>query len=273
MKNLHDIIRMLAALFLLAAGASCSEEPEPAAPAEVRVTFTATLPAEVRSRTFGDGAQANTLTVGVFNADRTRELQRTTLPIDGGTCDVSLALAREQTYNFIFWAQSGDCTLYDISDLTAVTMGDDAGADRTLAEAERTDAFCGVVADLTVSAETTSREVRLTRPLAQVSVGTLGHGAPARFTAQDAPDTFHPFTGEVSGSRTFRWNFAEASAERFEVEGCSYTYLALGYLFAPHGAAVSASCTVELPEAGTSKSFEAELQANHKTHIAGAFTD
>ena len=271
MKKLNDTLHMLAALLLLAAGVSCSEEPAPE-PAEVRVTFTATLPAELRSRAFGGGELANTLTVGLFNADLTRELKRMSCPISGGVCDVSLPLTRKQTYNIVFWAQNEACTLYDTGDLTAVVMAD-TPAERTLASAERTDAFCGVVRDFTASAEVTEREVRLTRPLAQVNVGTLGHGAPAHFTAQGVPDTFHPFTGETSGSRTFRWSFAEASAERFEVEGCSYTYLALGYLFAPQGAAAATSCTVELPGTGVSKHFEAQLQANHKTHIAGAFTD
>lgn len=82
---------------------------------------------------------------------------------------INLRLMRRQTYNIVFWAQNADCTAYDTDDLTMVEVSYDDAANND----ELRDAFCHTET-FTVTSDDT-REVVLTRPLAQINVGTAGY--------------------------------------------------------------------------------------------------
>lgn len=68
MKNLLHNIQILAMLALTMAGIqSCSDDLHDVG--DVQVSFTATLPTDIRTRSFGKAEQVNTLVVGIFKRE------------------------------------------------------------------------------------------------------------------------------------------------------------------------------------------------------------
>ena len=285
MKNLLHNIQILVMLALTMAGIqSCSNDLHDVG--DVQVSFTATLPTDIRTRSFGKAEQVNTLVVGIFKkgvADVPNnsggswnyyEIARQSFPINGTSVNVQLTLAQEQTYSFVFWAYhyDGNQSIYDIDDLTAIEMNTLPNP-TTFAQAEAADAFFATMKDITITGDC-SYPVELVRPLAQINVGTTGTSMQATFTASGAPNTFHPFTNTVSGAAEFTWNFSETTTETFSADGAEYNYLAMGYVFAPT-TATNISAGLTLTDGGTNKTVEfplVEIGANQRSNIAGNFT-
>ena len=271
MKNLLHNIQILAMLALTMAGIqSCSNDLHDVG--DVQVSFTATLPTDIRTRSFGKAEQVNTLVVGIFK--KGYEIDRQSFPINGTSVDMQLTLAQEQTYSFVFWAYYYDDnqSIYDIDDLTAIEMNTLPNP-TTFAQAEAADAFFATMKDITITGDC-SYPVELVRPLAQINVGTTGTPMQATFTASGAPNTFHPFTNTVSGAAEFTWNFSETTSETFSADGAEYNYLAMGYVFAPT-TATNISAGLTLTDGGTNKTVEfplVEIGANQRSNIAGNFT-
>ena len=179
MKNLLHNIQILAMLALTMIGIqSCSDELHDVG--DVQVSFTATLPTDTRTRSFGKAEQVNTLVVGIFN-ERNTEIGRKEFAIYGTSIDVSLTLAQEQTYSFIFWAYDSNHNIYNIDDLTAIEMNALPNP-ITFTQAEAADAFFATMGDITITGDC-SYPVELVRPLAQINVGTIGTPMQASFTA------------------------------------------------------------------------------------------
>ena len=283
MKNLLHNISILAVLALMMVGIqSCSDDWQEVG--DVRVSFTATLPTDTRTRSFGKAEQVNTLVVGIFKkgvADvhtnsssnwSYHEIDRKSFPIYDTSADVQLTLAQEQTYSFIFWAYDSNQNIYNIDDLTAIEMNALPNP-ITFTQAEAADAFFATMGDITITGDC-SYPVELVRPLVQINVGTIGTPMQASFTAKDVPDTFHPFTNTVSGSAEFTWDFSDTTTETFSADGTEYNYLAMGYVFAPT-TATNISAGLTLTDGGTSKTVEfpqVEIEANQRSNIAGNFT-
>lgn len=283
MKNLLHNIQILAMLALTMIGIqSCSDELHDVG--DVQVSFTATLPTDIRTRSFGKAEQVNTLVVGIFKkgvADvhnnsggswNYYEIDRQSFPINDTSIDVQLTLAQEQTYSFVFWACDGNQNIYDIDDLTAIEMNTLPNP-ITFSEAEAADAFFATMEDITITGDC-SYPVELVRPLAQINVGTTGTPMQATFTASGAPKTFHPFTNTVSGAAEFTWNINETTTETFSADDTEYNYLAMGYVFAPT-TATNISAKLTLTDGNNSKMVEfpqVEIEANQRSNIAGNFT-
>lgn len=285
MKNLLHNISILAMLALTMIGIqSCSDDWHDVG--DVQVSFTATLPTDIRTRSFGKAEQVNTLVVGIFKkgvADvhtnsggswNYYEIDRQSFPINGTSIDVQLTLAQEQTYSFVFWAYyyDGNQSIYDITKLTAIEMNG-LPAPITFTQAEAADAFFAIMEDITITGDC-SYPVELVRPLAQINVGTTGTPMQATFTASGAPKTFHPFTNTVSGNAEFTWNFNDTTTETFSADGTEYNYLAMGYVFAPT-TATNISAELTLTDGNNSKTVEfpqVEIEANQRSNIAGNFT-
>ena len=283
MKNLLHNIQILAMLALTMIGIqSCSDELHDVG--DVQVSFTATLPTDIRTRSFGKAEQVNTLVVGIFKkgvADvhnnsggswNYYEIDRQSFPINDTSIDVQLTLAQEQTYSFVFWACDGNQNIYNIDDLTAIEMNTLPNP-ITFSEAEAADAFFATMEDITITGDC-SYPVELVRPLAQINVGTTGTPMQATFTASGAPKTFHPFTNTVSGAAEFSWNINETTTETFSADGTEYNYLAMGYVFAPT-TATNISAKLTLTDGNNSKMVEfpqVEIEANQRSNIAGNFT-
>ena len=283
MKNLLHNIQILMMLAIMVVGIqSCSDDLHDVG--DVEVNFTAMLPTDTRTRSFGKAEQVNTLVVGIFKKgfsdEHTNsggswsyyEIDRKFFPISGTSIDVSLSLAQNQTYSFVFWAYDSSQNIYDIDDLTAVKMNTLPNP-ITFSEAEASDAFFATEKDITVTGSS-SYPIELVRPLAQINVGTTGVPMQASFTAKSAPDTFHPFANTVSGETDFIWNFSDTTTETFSADGTAYNYLAMGYLFAPT-TAMQIAAKLTLTDGENSKTVEfpkVEIEANQRSNIAGGFT-
>ena len=285
MKNLLHNISILAMLALTMVGIqSCSDDLHDVG--DVQVSFTATLPTDTRTRSFGKAEQVNTLEVGIFKkgvADGHNnsggswsyyEIDRQSFPINGTSIDVQLTLAQEQTYSFVFWAYyyDGNQSIYDITKLTAIEMNS-LPDPITFTQAEAADAFFATMEDITITGDC-SYPIELVRPLAQINVGTTGTPMQATFTAKAVPNTFYPFTNTVSGNAEFTWNFNDTTTETFSADGTEYNYLAMGYVFAPT-TATNISAKLTLTDGNNSKTVEfpqVEIEANQRSNIAGNFT-
>lgn len=285
MKNLLHNIQILAMLALTMVGIqSCSDDLYDVG--DVQVNFTATLPTDTRTRSFGKAEQVNTLVVGVFKKGVSDvhtnsggswnyyEIDRQSFPINGTSIDVQLTLAQEQTYSFVFWAYyyDGNQSIYDITKLTAIEMNG-LPDPITFTQAEAADAFFATMEDITITGDC-SYPVELVRPLAQINVGTTGTPMQATFKAKAVPDTFHPFTNTVSGETDYTWNFSETTTETFSADGTEFNYLAMGYVFAPT-IATKISAELTLTEGDNSKAVvfqQVEIKANNRSNIAGNIT-
>ena len=283
MKNLLHNISIMTVLTLMMVGIqSCSDDWQKVG--DVQVSFTAILPTDTRTRSFGKAEQVNTLVVGIFKkgvADvhtnsssnwSYHEIDRKSFPIYDTSADVQLTLAQEQTYSFIFWTYDGNQNIYNIDDLTAIEMNALPNP-ITFTQAEAADAFFATMGDITITGDC-SYPVELVRPLVQINVGTIGTPMQASFTAKDVPDTFHPFTNTVSGSAEFTWDFSDTTTETFSADGTAYNYLAMGYLFAPT-TAIQIAAELTLTDGENSKTVafpKVEIEANQRSNIAGGFT-
>lgn len=237
----------------------------------VEVNFTAILPMDARTRSFGEAEQINTLVVGVFDNENI-EIYRESFPINDTSAEVKLALALNQTYNFVFWAYDDNQNIYNMDNLTAIKMNT-LTAPITFEQAEAADAFYAIQQDVTITGDRTC-PIELIRPLAQINVGTMGKNMMGAFTAKSTPDTFYPFTNTVSGESDFTWTFGDTTTETFSVDGKIYNYLAMGYVFAPVTPS-EISTELTLNDAGKSLTIEfpkVVIEANSRSNIVGIFT-
>ena len=301
MKILSDNILLVLLLILTGLGTiSCSEDMEEVND-DVQVTFTASIKEDVLTRTHAFGKELNVdrLVVGVFDVGLTRQVYRDTFLVNGSSVDIPLSLPKNQAYRFVFWAYNSTCDLYDTKDLRAIKMimkkeEDGEPVTTTFKEVEKADAFFAIFPKddeetgenhgyMVASENAEIPTIELHRPLAQINVGTSGTAVPASFTVENAATRFHPFDGTLSEEEDFTWTFAETTTESFSVKVTetqynAYSYLALGYLFAPLGEKTEAAkktCQLELTE--TDKEIppfqDAELHANHRSNIVGSFTE
>lgn len=272
MKNLlHNILVGMTLALFMASIQSCANDSEEMNLSEV--SFTATLPVDAHSRSFGKAKQVNTLVVGVFNEDQ-EEIDRYFLDINGTSIHFSIALAQHQTYNLIFWAYDDcqDIEIYDIEYLTAIRMNA-LPASITFSQAEAMDAFFATHKNMTVTSDK-SYTIELVRPLAQINVGTTGIPMQASFTAKAVPYIFYPFSNTVAGTTDFTWDFSETTAETFSADGKKYNYLAMGYVFAPTSV-IPIATELILTDGEQSLAMEfpqVEIEANKRSNIAGRFT-
>ena len=283
MKNLlHNIQKLMMLALMMVGLQSCSDDLQEMG--DVEVSFTATLPTDTRTRSFGKAEQVNTLLVGIFKKgvsdEHTNsggswsyyEIDRKFFPISGTSIDVNLSLAQNQIYSFVFWAYDSNRNIYDIDDLTAIKMNTLPNP-ITFSEAEASEAFFATEEDIIITGSS-SYSIELVRPLAQINVGTTGTKMQATFKAKAVPDTFYPFTNTVSGASDYTWNFSETTAETFSADGTEYNYLAMGYVFAPT-TATKISAELTLKDGNASKTVEftqVEIEANQRSNIAGNFT-
>ena len=174
--NKSLLFSMFAATGMLLA-TSCSNDELNAVQSsdEAQVSFALGLEGAIGSRAISDGSGADKLVYAVYKVNAktgATELQN----VEGSTNgqfvktdfksgdNVSVTLAKGQTYQVAFWAQDGDCKAYNTSDLTNVTV-DYTGVNND----ELRDAFYKTI-EFTVSGNKTI-DVVLKRPFAQINVG------------------------------------------------------------------------------------------------------
>lgn len=238
----------------------------------VNVTFTTMFPAEVRANSYGNATQIDSLVVGIYDANK-NEIGRRQFHVPGLVMTIPLQLAQDQTYNFIFWAYSSSCDVYDISDLTHITMGS-YGDTTTFSKVDAADVFYAVKENVTVNNNITDYPVDLFRPLTQINVGTTSNREKATLTIKNAPNTFLPFLDSVGGSQDFVFNFTDTLSGTFDIGATSYPYMAMGYLFAPNDTISVSGNMVVTDTLGQTELYDfpnITLNANSRSNIVGGF--
>ena len=210
----------LLAAFIMLFVTSCSNDELNSAQSgdEAQVTFSLGLEGGIGSRTISDGKKINKLVYAVYKLDaKTNKpvLQKvtgsnensqfvTTGEFQNLTQQVSVTLAKGQTYQVAFWAQHESCGAYNTDDLTNVTISyDDLNNDETR------DAFFKME-EFEVSGNHTI-DVVLKRPFAQINVGVtdtdwtdaVNSGIEIKNSSvkiKNVADQINLLTGEVSAS-------------------------------------------------------------------------
>lgn len=280
--------RYLLSTFTIAAAAllvtSCNDEMDNGLKTgdEGTVTFTAQLPSEMGTRAFADGLTAKHLQYAVYEAG-----QSTPLPVFGDETTVvgeaemnnlkqtvSLKLTTGKTYDVIFWADATTDSPYTFNPASQEVSVDYSKVNNN---SDNCDAFFKKET-ITVSGNQ-SVDVKLTRPFAQVNIGTDDFDA-AKASGLEVTQTevvakafatLNLATGEVAdeADRTFTMKaIPTASDGEFPVAG-GYKYLSMDYLLV---GADKATVDVAFNYGGPqSRTFtNVPMQRNYRTNIYGS---
>ena len=291
----------LAAIAAITGLASCSNEDTPApASSDGMTTFNLTIPAETLTR-YGEGELAKSLKIAVYEACAEGEAPLmsnfdgddagiviaanpfTTTGSNGLLqATVQLQLIKNKSYDIVFWAQSADCTAYTY-DATSRTIS--VSYDNMEAYDENRDAFYSSLSSYVSTG--TGATVTLTRPFAQINVGTSDYAAYTAaggsktdtfgMTVTGVSDLLNLSTGEISASADnlkATVTPAAPSDEAFPVNASDLTYLAMGYVLVGSHEQPKATLDVTL-NAGTDGSAVSEYsnvpaQRDYRTNIYGA---
>ena len=292
-------LKTLAAAALTILAASCAKEQLAENGGQAGVSFTVEVPGAPATKAIGDGTTAKTLYYQVF--DKQGEpisklgAQTTTFGVDG-KAKVNFQLVKDQTYNFIFWAQTNESGYYTIGgteeekDLRTIT----ANYDGKKANDENFDAFFAVEKALKISGPVT-KNITLKRPFAQINIGTKGTitageafrdivftGAKSTVTVTDVPTVFSPLAtadAQLGTPATVTFDTANAPEGDIKVNDVNYKYLAMNYVFASETGAVTdiaATLTVEdknvplnVPNAPIKRNWRTNIVGNLLTAEAG----
>lgn len=280
--------RYLLSTFTIAAAAllvtSCNDEMDNGLKTgdEGTVTFTAQLPSEMGTRAFADGLTAKHLQYAVYEAGQSTPLKvfgdETTVVGEAEMVNlkqtVSLKLTTGKTYDVIFWADATTDSPYTFNPASQEVSVDYSKVNNN---SDNCDAFFKKET-ITVSGNQ-SVDVKLTRPFAQVNIGTDDFDA-AKASGLEVTQTevvakafatLNLATGEVSdeADRTFTMKaIPTASDGEFPVAG-GYKYLSMDYLLV---GADKATVDVAFNYGGPqNRTFtNVPVQRNYRTNIYGS---
>ena len=280
--------RYLLSTFTIAAAAllmtSCNDEMDNGLKTgdEGTVTFTAQLPSEMGTRAFADGLTAKHLQYAVYEAGQSTPLKvfsdETTVmgeaEMNNLKQTVSLKLTTGKTYDVIFWADATTDSPYTFNPASQEVSVDYSKVNNN---SDNCDAFFKKET-ITVSGNQ-SVDVKLTRPFAQVNIGTDDFDA-AKASGLEVTQTevvakafatLNLATGEVAdeADRTFTMKaIPTASDGEFPVAG-GYKYLLMDYLLV---GADKATVDVAFNYGGPqSRTFtNVPVQRNYRTNIYGS---
>lgn len=280
--------RYLLSTFTIAAAAllmtSCNDEMDNGLKTgdEGTVTFTAQLPSEMETRAFADGLTAKHLQYAVYEAGQSTPLKvfgdETTVVGEAEMVNlkksVTLKLTSGKSYDVIFWADATTDSPYTFNPASQEVSVDYSKVNNN---SDNCDAFFKKET-ITVSGNQ-SVDVKLTRPFAQVNIGTDDFDA-AKASGLEVTQTevvakafatLNLATGKVSdeADRTFTMKaIPTASDGEFPVAG-GYKYLSMDYLLV---GADKATVDVAFNYGGPqSRTFtNVPVQRNYRTNIYGS---
>ena len=280
--------RYLLSTFTIAAAAllvtSCNDEVNNGLKTgdEGTVTFTAQLPSEMGTRAFADGLTAKHLQYAVYEAGQSTPLKvfgdETTVVGEAEMVNlkksVTLKLTSGKSYDVIFWADATTDSPYTFNPASQEVSVDYSKVNNN---SDNCDAFFKKET-ITVSGNQ-SVDVKLTRPFAQVNIGTDDFDA-AKASGLEVTQTevvakafatLNLATGEVAdeADRTFTMKaIPTASDGEFPVAG-GYKYLSMDYLLV---GADKATVDVAFNYGGPqNRTFtNVPVQRNYRTNIYGS---
>lgn len=234
------------------------------------------------SRAISDGTGADYLKYAVFKADGTQLTELT--KVETGLTDlktghvVNMRLAKGQSYTVVFWAQDEDCDAYTVSDDMNLSINYEG-----VNNDETRDAF--FKAETITVTEDKNYTIELTRPFAQVNVGTADAEdarksgieiAQSSMTFQNIATKLNLLTGEPSNPTNISYSFGNVPTENLTVAGSDYTWLSMCYLLPNHKAnsVTGKSTFVFKPNTGNNITLEdgldnTPIQRNYRTNIVG----
>ena len=280
-KVLFSTVAM-SALMLMATSCADDQTSDLKAGAESTVTITAQLPGDMGTRAFADGLTAKHLQYAVYEAGQSTPLKvfgdETTVVGEAEMVNlkksVTLKLTSGKSYDVIFWADATTDSPYTFNPASQEVSVDYSKVNNN---SDNCDAFFKKET-ITVSGNQ-SVDVKLTRPFAQVNIGTDDFDA-AKASGLEVTQTevvakafatLNLATGEVSdeADRTFTMKaIPTASDGEFPVAG-GYKYLSMDYLLV---GADKATVDVAFNYGGPqNRTFtNVPVQRNYRTNIYGS---
>lgn len=276
---------------LLLGLASCSQDEIFDTPVgDGNVNFTVSLAgAEFGTRAFGDGLSAKSLRYAVYDVPA-NEWSQPTLIHEGSasfgnsmTTTISLDLVKGQDYQIAFFAYSYNSVYSFDAENRTVTI--DYASMATTKRAEK-DMDCFYAAEkISVASAPVTRQVTLTRPMAQINWGTsdmdnefvqnaFGSSLRTKFKTT-ACNTLNILDGSVSNEvEVYPSSATEPIKESygtFPVEG-NYEYLNMSYILVPAGSSII-DCQLEFYRSstlvGTLPVTNVPVERNYRTNIFG----
>ena len=287
---MKKLILLLSVAGLMAvAGCTRDDSELPGSDSKGVVTFSARLPQQLQTRSIGDGQTATKLTYAVYEAGETTPLLTSesegapVVEFNGLQAQLSLQLATGKSYDFVFWAdaygQDAEQSPYTIDYGTKTITVDYATA---LANDEQRDAFYSVIQGLAVTTSV-SKDVTLTRPFAQINVGTEDFSAAAesglqtaslatKMTITNVPTTLNLADGTTSGQTDVTFASNTIPTESLVVSGKTYNYLAMNYLLVGTDKTTT-NISFEFTDGATTSTrtfSNVPIQRNYRTNIIGS---
>ena len=285
------LFKTLAATAMSVLAIACAKEPVADNGQQAGVSFTIEVPGASVTKAYGEAEKATKLYYQVFdNAGAPIEgLGVQTTDLVGKAAKVSFQLVKDQTYNFVFWAQTTETGYYTIDETEGLKK---ITADYTThkdANDENRDAFFATESFKVTGPVT--KTVTLKRPFAQINIGTKDQlkagdatapaidftGAKSSVTVTGVPTVFSPLAATPETMLTVPATVTFASAaiptEPLNVKGTDYNYLAMNYVFAPAEGTVcdlSAEIVLTGREPIQLSSPTTPIKRNWRTNILGS---
>ena len=292
---MKKLLYCAAALATLLFAGSCQRENLEPAQESAAVTFTVEAPAALQTKAIADGLNVNQLIYEVWLTDELGVLTsgaqklyqaETTMAEDNGVnkATLTLDLVNDQKFTVLFWAQVKEAGAYTTAELTKVTYAKNEynSNDESLA------AFYAVAyvndckhveKDGTTAADS---KVSLRRPFAQLNLGTLNTSTAYTVTmvssevkVTSANTVFNVAKGVAStpAELTFKNAAVPTDPATLKVNGTTYQYAAMNYLFAGDNATVEYDIVTKLNGGmdGTVNNIvnAVPLKENYRTNIIG----
>ncbi len=284
-KNAFSMMAMAA---LMLAATSCQKEGVDEPQGEyANVTFTAQLPSGINQRVkangprkaYSDGKTATTLHYAVYEDGQTTPLAVCNGQTEGTatfasgslTTTVTLKLPTDKAYDIIFFAQSADAP-YTFS---AANHNFTINYDNVKANDETLDAF---YAKYDYDGTSTTNEVTLKRPFAQLNIGTddlddFNEGSSTKLTKTEVTvsgvgDALDLLSGTVSNVEEHKFASNSIPTETFVKDG--YKYLAMDYLLVSAEQSLVDVTLNSDAKATVGKYTNVPVQRNYRTNIFGS---
>ena len=270
---------------------ACSEEFDDEQEKNVAVQIDLDVESSLGTRSISDGTNATQLMWAVFDADGNLIIKKSVkdninslLSEEGYS--MSISLAKGKTYQVAFWAQSVDCSFYNVSDDMKVTI-DYEGINND----ENRDAFCATTEPFKVDNNTVVSVV-LKRPFAQINVGAFPYDmeyaketglnvVKSSATIKNVPNVLNILDGSVEGQVDVNYQLSDIPAELLYVDvdkdgnKDAFDYLSMSYILAaPESSTHEMSFTFSDESSANTYNFTDGLgfvpaQRNWRTNIVG----